>query len=62
MADTKRTIRREIVLRFDRDGVFEKSFQMGQKQFLEDGVVSGVGPDVYQAMTLAEAKALVASL
>lgn len=62
MADTKRIVRREIVIRFDLDGVFEKSFQMGQKQFLEDGVVSGRGPDVFQSMTLAEVKTLVASL
>lgn len=62
MAFSKRTTRREIVLRFDENGAFETSFQAGERQLLEDGAIVAERLLPPQMMTLAEAKALVASL
>lgn len=50
------------MLRFDENGAFETSFQAGERQLLEDGAIVAERLLPPQMMTLAEAKALVASL
>lgn len=39
MAITKRTVLREIVIRFDESGTFKEAFRAGERQALEDGVI-----------------------
>jgi hypothetical protein len=62
MAFSKRTIRREIVLRFDDGGAFQTAFQRAERQLLEDGEIVAERDMEPQFLTLVQAKALVASL
>lgn len=56
-----RTIRREITIRFDETGEFEYSYQFGVRQAIENGEVLEK-PRPQEFLSLAEVKALVASL
>lgn len=62
MAFSKRTVRREIVIRFDESEAFQVAFQRGERQLLEDGEILAERDLDPQYLTLNQVKTLVASL